>query len=65
MDTNPIKDKVEGKVHEVKGAATGDTGEEMKGKLQGMKGDVEHGMNQARREEVRDDARDEVNRRTP
>ena len=35
------KDKVEGKIHEVKGAVTGNKAEEVKGKLQGAKGTVE------------------------
>jgi uncharacterized protein YjbJ (UPF0337 family) len=56
-----IKNKVEGKVHEVKGAATGDTGEEMKGKMQGLKGDVQGEMAR-QREDVRDS---EATRRTP
>jgi uncharacterized protein YjbJ (UPF0337 family) len=64
-ETDSAKDKVQGKLHEVKGAATGDTGEEMKGKLQGAKGDVEHEMNKAQREDVRDDARREADRRVP
>jgi len=68
-EKDSMKDKVEGKFHEVKGAATGDKGEEMKGKLQGAKGDVEHEANKARREDVREDARDEarreVDRRVP
>lgn len=39
-----IKDKAQGKVREVKGAATGNTTEEMQGKMQGMKGDVQRRM---------------------
>jgi uncharacterized protein YjbJ (UPF0337 family) len=61
-DTDAMKDKVEGKFHEVKGAATGDTGEEMKGKMQGMKGDVEHKAGEAQREDVRDDMHREADR---
>ena len=64
-ETDAMKDKIEGKFHEVKGAATGDTGEEMKGKMQGMKGDVEHKIEDVRREDVRDDARHEAERHTP
>jgi uncharacterized protein YjbJ (UPF0337 family) len=79
-ETDAMKDKIQGKFREVKGAATGDTGEEMKGKLQGLKGDAEHKMEQGRRkmedeaekrrredvrEEAREEARDEVNRRMP
>ncbi|MBV9121619.1 MAG: CsbD family protein [Chloroflexi bacterium] len=52
-----IKDKVEGKFHEVKGAATGDTAEELKGKAQGLKGDVERQADQVQREDVREEAR--------
>ncbi len=48
-----MKDKVQGKMHEVKGAATGDTTEEIKGKMQGMRGDVKNEMDR-QREEVRD-----------
>ena len=51
-EADAMKDKAQGKFHEVKGAVTGDTGEEMKGKLQGMKGDVEHEANKANREDV-------------
>lgn len=47
---NAAKDKVQGKLHEVKGAATGNTAEEMRGKLQGAKGDAEHQMDKGRRE---------------
>jgi uncharacterized protein YjbJ (UPF0337 family) len=64
-ETDAVKDKVEGKLHEVKGAATGDSGEELKGKLQGLKGDLEHEMNKAHREDVRDEARREAGRPTP
>lgn len=42
-----MQDKVQGKLREVKGAATGDTGEEMKGKAQQAKGNVEGAMNDA------------------
>ena len=42
-----IKDKVQGKAREVKGAATGDAGTEMKGKAQQAKGNVEGKMNEA------------------
>lgn len=41
MSNQSLKDKIEGKLHEVKGAATGDTAEELKGKAQGAKGDLE------------------------
>ncbi len=47
---NAAKDKVQGKFHEVKGAATGNTAEEMRGKLQGAKGDAEHNVNEGRRD---------------
>ncbi|HLG69717.1 MAG TPA: CsbD family protein [Chloroflexota bacterium] len=47
---NAAKDKVEGKLHEVKGAATGNKAEEARGKLQGAKADVEHQANKARKE---------------
>jgi uncharacterized protein YjbJ (UPF0337 family) len=47
---NAAKDKVQGKLHEVKGAATGNSAEEARGKLQGAKGDAEHAANKARRE---------------
>lgn len=36
-----MKDKVSGKVEEVKGRVTGDRSEEMKGKARQAKGDVE------------------------
>lgn len=58
-----MKDKVEGKIHEVKGAATGDKGEEIKGKAQGMKGDVEREAHHT--EDVRADAGDEARRHQP
>ena len=64
-EADAIKDKAAGKFHEVKGAATGDAGEEMKGKLQGMKGDVEHAAGKARREDVREDVGHEADRRVP
>lgn len=64
-ETDAMKDKIEGKFHEVKGAVTGDAGEEMKGKLQGAKGDLEHGIEEVKREDVRDDARREADRRMP
>ncbi|HUZ77058.1 MAG TPA: CsbD family protein [Chloroflexota bacterium] len=38
MPTDSDKDKVVGKLREAKGAATGDTTEEAKGKLQGARG---------------------------
>jgi len=49
-EMDAMKDKAQGKFREVKGAATGNTGEELKGKAQGMKGDLQHGMEKARRE---------------
>ncbi|HVA22904.1 MAG TPA: CsbD family protein [Chloroflexota bacterium] len=55
-ETDAMKDKVQGKLHEVKGAATGNKGEELKGKLQGAKGEVEHNVNKPQREDVRDEA---------
>lgn len=64
-EADAMKDKAAGKFREVKGAATGDAGEEMKGKLQGLKGDVEHEAGKAQREDVRDDARREADRRMP
>ena len=64
-ETDAMKDKVQGKFHEVKGAATGDTGEELKGKMQGMKGDLQHKVEERKREDVREDAREEANRRMP
>ena len=42
-----LKDKVEGKAREVKGAATGDTPEEMRGKAQQAKGKAEGALNRA------------------
>ena len=44
-----MKDKLEGKLHEVKGAATGDAGEEFKGKAQGALGDAKKALNDADR----------------
>ncbi|HVA25363.1 MAG TPA: CsbD family protein [Chloroflexota bacterium] len=41
MTTKPVKDKVGGKLREVKGAVTGNKGEEARGKAQGAKGAVE------------------------
>jgi len=38
---NAMKDQVEGKAHEIKGAVTGNKREEVGGKLQGTKGNVE------------------------
>ena len=64
-EADEIKNKAQGKLREVKGAATGDAGEEMKGKLQGAKGDVQGAINERRREDVRDDVEREANRRTP
>jgi uncharacterized protein YjbJ (UPF0337 family) len=68
-ETDAMKDKLQGKFREVKGTATGDTGEELKGKAQGMKGDIQHEMEKRRREDVREEAReearDEVDRRMP
>ena len=64
-EAHEMKNKVQGKLREVKGAATGDTGEEMKGKLQGAKGDVQGAMNERRREDVREDVEREAERRTP
>lgn len=64
-EADAMKNKAQGKLREVKGAATGDPGEEMKGKLQGAKGDLEHGLNERRREEVRNDARRDADRRMP
>ena len=64
MGSDAMKDKVAGKFHEVKGAATGDTGEELKGKMQGLKGDAERTANDVR-EDVRDESRDEVRRSQP
>lgn len=58
--TNAMKDKVQGKAREVKGAAMGQTGEEIKGKMQGMKGDAQWEM-----ERQRDASRREMNRQTP
>ena len=51
---NAAKDKVQGKFHEVKGAATGNAAEEMRGKVQGAKADAEHTVNKARREADRE-----------
>ena len=64
-ETDAMKDKVEGKFHEVKGAATGEAGEEMKGKMQGMKGDVEHKVEEGRRdmEHMKGDMERELERR--
>src|SRR5579883_641089 len=65
-EADAAKDKIQGKLHEVKGAATGDTAEEVKGKMQGMKGDIKHELNKVdqgvQREDVRDEARDEARR---
>ena len=63
--SDAMKDKLEGKFHEVKGAATGDTGEELKGKAQGLKGEVERTAGKAQREDVREDTREDVRRTTP
>lgn len=41
MPNQALKDKVEGKLHEVKGAITGSKVEELRGKAQGAKGEVE------------------------
>lgn len=41
-------DKAKGKTNEVVGAARGDTGQELKGKAQGLKGDVKGGINDMR-----------------
>ena len=62
----PMKNKIQGKWHEAKGAATGNTGEEMKGKLQGAKGDMQHKLNQAERQgkSMRADTRDTTRRQT-
>ena len=38
-------DKTKGKTNEVVGAARGDTGQELKGKGQGLKGDIKGGIN--------------------
>ena len=43
-----FQDKIGGKLREVKGAATGDTGEELKGKAQRVKGKVEGAANDAK-----------------
>lgn len=42
-----MKDKVEGKARELKGAVTGDTGEEVHGKAQQAKGNAEGTLNRA------------------
>ena len=44
-----LKDKVEGKAKEVKGAATGDKKTEMKGKAQGAKGGMKNAADKATR----------------
>jgi len=41
MPNQSLKDEVEGKLHEVKGAITGSKVEELKGKGQGAKGELE------------------------
>ena len=62
MANNPAKDKVEGKFHEVKGAVTGNKGEELKGKAQGAKADVTHEAKKTR-EDVREASDTETRRR--
>ena len=42
-----MKDRVEGKAHEVKGRATGDTGEELKGKAQQKAGEAKQEVESA------------------
>ena len=42
-----LKDKVEGKVKEVKGAATGDKKTEVEGKLQGARGNLKDAAHKA------------------
>ncbi len=68
-ETEAMKDKAQGKLREAKGTITGDTAEKMKGKLQETKGDVEHEVEKVRREEVKEESRDkarhEFDRRTP
>ncbi|MHB8620753.1 MAG: hypothetical protein ACYDAG_14475 [Chloroflexota bacterium] len=49
MPTKPVKDKVEGKLHEVKGAARGSKTEELMGKAQGAKGKLEGNASSARK----------------
>lgn len=41
MSNQSSKDKVQGKLHEVKGALTGNKSEEVRGKAQGAKGELE------------------------
>jgi len=64
-DMDAAKDKIEGKFHEVKGAATGDTGEEMKGKMQGLKGDVQRTVEDVKEEGAREQGRQEVRQSQP
>jgi uncharacterized protein YjbJ (UPF0337 family) len=49
MSNQSLKDKVQGKAHEVKGALTGNKGEEAKGKAQGAKGVLEGKARPARK----------------
>jgi len=49
MSKQSVKDKVQGKLHEVKGALTGSKGEEAKGKAQGAKGALEGKARPARK----------------
>jgi uncharacterized protein YjbJ (UPF0337 family) len=44
-----MKDRVEGKAHEVKGRVTGDTGEELKGKAQQKAGEAKQEVESATR----------------
>jgi uncharacterized protein YjbJ (UPF0337 family) len=49
MSSQSVKDKVQGKGHEVKGAVTGSKAEEVRGKAQGAKGDLEGKATTAKR----------------
>lgn len=53
-----MKDQVRGKVEELKGKATGNRGEEVKGKVRQAVGNAKRGAR-----DVRDDVREEAERR--
>ncbi len=53
-----MKDRMKGKAHEVKGRATGDQGEELKGKAQQKVGEVKQEAEAATRKRPRRDTLD-------
>lgn len=61
-EKHAMKDKAQGKFREVKGAASGNTAEEMKGKMQGMRGDIQHHMAKGRQRPTRIEVRGEARR---